>query len=300
MFAKVFAQILDSSLAENYQVRLVFEDLLKLADEDGVVDITRESIARRTNVPLQIVAHGISELEKPDSTSRSPNNEGRRIVRLDEHRDWGWRIVNFLKYRESATKEMLRMAESERKAEWRRRKGFSPVPPLKSNKEEEEEAEQSRLRPDLSGTSPDIETQARILIHWLNQHSGRSFRESDSSFKFIVSRLKERDVTLEGCKSMVIRQCKMWKDDPKMCEFLRPQTLFRETNFNSYYAAKDLPVPERNNGTYRQHTQENPRNLHTCKPVTDYGEAGRRKLEKQEEERLARQVAQNAALPPSA
>lgn len=153
MFAKVFSQILDSSLAENYQVRLVFEDFLKLADPKGIVDMTPESIARRTNVPLEIVQKGIQELERPDPTSRTPALKGKRIVRLDAHRTWGWKIVNFIKYRESATKEMLRMADKERKAEWRKRKGFSPAPLSQNTKEEDTETEQSRSRPKVSGTS---------------------------------------------------------------------------------------------------------------------------------------------------
>jgi hypothetical protein len=99
VFVKVFAQILDSSIAEDYLVRLVFEDLLKLANSDGVVDMTTPAIARRTNVPLEIVARGIEVLSQPDKESRSPDEEGRRIVLLDAHRPWGWRIVNYLHYR---------------------------------------------------------------------------------------------------------------------------------------------------------------------------------------------------------
>ena len=95
MYAKVFEQIFDSSIAEDYLMRLVFEDLLVLADQNGVVDKTHEAIARRTNVPLEIVKREIAELEKPDPKSRTPIYEGRRIVRLDEHKDWGWVIVNY-------------------------------------------------------------------------------------------------------------------------------------------------------------------------------------------------------------
>ena len=43
MFAKVFTQIFDSSIAENYEVRHVFEDMLKLADREGAVDMTGEA-----------------------------------------------------------------------------------------------------------------------------------------------------------------------------------------------------------------------------------------------------------------
>ncbi len=156
MFAKVFAQVFDSSIAEDYRVRLVFEDFLKLADKDGVVDMTREAIARRTNVPLKIVAHGIAELEKPDKESRSPDCEGRRLVRLDAHRDWGWRIVNFQKYRESATKEMLRMGDAERKRESRRRKGFPPRPPIPKKKKNSEAEAEAEREADLSGLGPDM------------------------------------------------------------------------------------------------------------------------------------------------
>lgn len=164
MFAKVFAQIFDSSIAEDYRVRLVFEDFLKLATKDGIVDMTRESIARRTNVPLDIVTLGVDELEKPDKTSRTPDKDGRRIVRLDEHRNWGWRIVNFEKYRQSATKEMLRMSEADRKRTYRRK--FPHTPSKKESTEREREAEQSHPRPDgservrdMSGTNhfPEVE-----------------------------------------------------------------------------------------------------------------------------------------------
>lgn len=108
MFAKVFAQIFDSSIAENYQVRHVFEDLLKLADKDGVVDMTLEAIARRTNVPFEKVKFGIEELMKPDASSRSKECEGRRLMPLDSHRDWGWQIVNYQHYRSIVDEEARR------------------------------------------------------------------------------------------------------------------------------------------------------------------------------------------------
>lgn len=154
MFAKIFEQIYDSSIADDWQARVVFQDFLILADKDGVVDMTIEAIARRTNIPIQIIREAIPKLEGPDATSRTPDHDGRRIMRLDEHRAWGWKIVNFLKYRESATKEMLRMAEADRKREYRRRHGgksSSPTPPTPTESEAEGEADMSK---DMSRTSP--------------------------------------------------------------------------------------------------------------------------------------------------
>ena len=40
---------------------------------------------------------------------------------------------------------------------------------------------------------------------------------------------------------MIIRQVKMWKGT-SMAKYLRPETLFNKTKFDSYYAAKDLPI----------------------------------------------------------
>lgn len=119
MYVKVFEQIYDSSIVENWQTRFVFLDLLVLADRDGIVDATHESIARRTNVPIEVIRSAISELEQPDLKSRSPAFDGRRIVRLDEHRDWGWRIVNYGKYREIRNKTDIRDYEAERKRKYR-------------------------------------------------------------------------------------------------------------------------------------------------------------------------------------
>jgi hypothetical protein len=108
MFAKVYEQIFDSSIAEDYQVRHMFEDLLKLSDPTGAVDMTIEAIQRRINVPLEIVVRTMTELQKPDPKSRSPKEDGRRIVLIDSHRDWGWKIVNYAHYRKLRDEEARR------------------------------------------------------------------------------------------------------------------------------------------------------------------------------------------------
>ncbi len=108
MFAKVYSQIFDSSIAEDHQVRHCFMDLLVLSDQDGVVDMTMEAIARRTNVPIEQVRRCIDELCKPDSRSRSHEESGARIKLIDSHRDWGWQIINYAHYRELRDEESRR------------------------------------------------------------------------------------------------------------------------------------------------------------------------------------------------
>jgi hypothetical protein len=122
MFAKVFGQIFDSSVAEDYLVRLVFEDFLVLADKLGVVDMTPQAVSRRTNVPLEIVQRGILVLSSPDPESRSQGEEGRRLVPIDSHRSWGWQIVNYEHYRNLRDEEARRAYFRDAKREQRSKK----------------------------------------------------------------------------------------------------------------------------------------------------------------------------------
>ena len=133
MYSKLFSQIFDSSIANNYELRHFFMDLIVLADPKGVVDMTPEAISSRTRIPLEIVVSHLFELEKPDTRSRNPVLHGRRIVKLDDHRDWGWRIVNFVEYHRIASEEQRRMAGKMRVRKWRENKkmqdGNAPVTP---------------------------------------------------------------------------------------------------------------------------------------------------------------------------
>lgn len=110
MYGKIFGQIYDGTLASRgpWQALVTFEQLIVLSDKTGVVDMTAESIARRTTIPIEIIQVGLDALEQPDAESRTPGEEGRRIVRLSDDRPWGWRIVNHGHYRRLRTEEERR------------------------------------------------------------------------------------------------------------------------------------------------------------------------------------------------
>ena len=133
MFVKVFEHILDSSIADDYELRHFFEDMLKLADwKTGVVDMTESAIARRLNFPIEKVGPLLRKLEAPDRSSKSPELEGRRIVLIDEHRAWGWRIVNYEKYRDIRNEEDLKVKNRDAKRRERLRKGTGRLKPGES------------------------------------------------------------------------------------------------------------------------------------------------------------------------
>lgn len=127
MYGKVFQQIYDSSICTNWKALVTFQQFIVMADSQGIVDITPHAIAQRTGIPEDIIRTGIEALERPDPESRSPEEEGRRIVRLQPHRSWGWRLVNYAHYRDLASREALREGNRERKREERGRS--RPVTP---------------------------------------------------------------------------------------------------------------------------------------------------------------------------
>lgn len=101
-YTPLFSSVFSGSLYGKYPDTAAWIFLLALADKHGVVDMTPEYIAGVTGMPLADLNSCIARFLEPDPKSRSPENQGRRLVPVDPARAWGWRIVNFVKYRERA------------------------------------------------------------------------------------------------------------------------------------------------------------------------------------------------------
>jgi hypothetical protein len=113
VFGRIFSQIFDGTLHEHWEALVTFQQMLILTRNDGVVDMTPKAIANRTGIPLAIIVKGIAVLEAPDPDSRTRDEEGRRIVRVDDGRTWGWRIVNHAKYAAIRSEEGRRSSMSD-------------------------------------------------------------------------------------------------------------------------------------------------------------------------------------------
>lgn len=252
MYAKVFQQIYDSSIADDWEVRVVFIDLLILADRDGFIDMTQEAIAARTRMPLEMVNNAINLLTEPDKKSRTPDQDGRRLIPIDPRRGWGWKIVNYERYRNIRDENDRKSYMRNYMREYRKKELDAPVNSVNNvnkmlatpvsvsvvncTKEGECEREENCYHPD-----------ARSALWYLNELAGKHFREVDSHLKIISARLKESEVTLDGVKQMISTQCARWKKDPAMNQYLRPATLFGKENFDNYYG---------NRGTRTMKTEE--------------------------------------------
>ena len=107
------------SLHGHWQAIVTFQQMIILADKDGTIEITPAALSAITSIPIDIIDSGIAILEAPDANSRTPDEDGRRIIRINPERPWGWHITNYAHYR------AIRTAEDRReyhKAYWHSRK----------------------------------------------------------------------------------------------------------------------------------------------------------------------------------
>lgn len=75
--------------------------------------------------------------------------------------------------------------------------------------------------------------QAREVLTFLNEKTGRNYQPVDANLELIVARLKE-GATVGDCRAVIAKKCREWKGDSEMDEYLRPKTLFNRTNFAQY------------------------------------------------------------------
>lgn len=140
VYVKLFSSLYQGTLRGRSDEILVFTNLLAHADMHGNVDKHFKAISEETGLPRERVEAAIATLEAPDPESRSPEMQGCRIVRMDDHRIWGWKIVNYGKYRAIRNEEDRR--EQNRVAQERfRNKHSKPHKPEKAQGEAEGNAE---------------------------------------------------------------------------------------------------------------------------------------------------------------
>ncbi len=168
MYAKLFTSIYQGTLRGNSHGLLVFTNLLAHCDKEGVADIHPRAIAEEVGLSQDQVRAALEVLESPDDESRSPEEHGRRIIRIDEHRAWGWLVVNYAKYRAIRSEEDRREQNREAQARWREKNKQSkpasatgetdkPIQRQRQKQEEESQKKEARKRaaPQACRLSPD-------------------------------------------------------------------------------------------------------------------------------------------------
>jgi len=95
-FVKLDCKILYSSIwAESPETKTVWITMLALADQNGIVPATAPGISLAAVVSLEATRKALAIFESPDPDSKSLENRGRRIERVDG----GYKVLNYESYR---------------------------------------------------------------------------------------------------------------------------------------------------------------------------------------------------------
>jgi len=117
-YSKLDCGIVDSSLWEMpHEYLRVWIAMLAKCDASGYVRVAAPAMARLCHLDRPAMDAIIDTFCAPDTESRTPDNEGRRLHRVDG----GWQILNYTKYREGLkqpdnSKERTRKYREKRKS----------------------------------------------------------------------------------------------------------------------------------------------------------------------------------------
>jgi hypothetical protein len=114
-------------------------------------------LAGVTGLPVEEVRACMGRFCEPDPESRSKEENGARLQLLDEHRDWGWRVVNHAAYREKArltAKAAREVAEGTNRARMADRRSPPPTPSPNSYSNSNNKPQNQSAKKALSSEKP--------------------------------------------------------------------------------------------------------------------------------------------------
>ena len=118
-YTKLFNSIINSTIwTENDKTRIMWITMLALADKNGEIQASIPGLARAASVSIPDCESAITKFLAPDPYSRSPEDEGRRIEKIEG----GWALLNHSKYRALASKDDSKSANLKRQQRFRERK----------------------------------------------------------------------------------------------------------------------------------------------------------------------------------
>lgn len=141
-YTPVFDTIFQGSLCGKYPDLPVWLVLLAMQQRGGIIDAHPSYIATVSGIPQTDVEAAIARFCEPDPSSRTPENDGRRLEALPD-RGFGWRVLNHEKYRRKASRFEYDRERTESGRDADRKRLSRPVPtcPDKSRQVPPSEAE---------------------------------------------------------------------------------------------------------------------------------------------------------------
>lgn len=163
-YTKLFNSIVTSTIwTEDDKTRILWITMLALADQNGEVHASIPGLARLAGVSVSDAETAVNKFLSPDEYSRTPDNEGRRIAKIDG----GWELLNHSKYRRMASLADKKESTANRQKRFRDRNAtvtHSNAPVTQETDIAEEEAEEE-AEADIKERSRALKRMAASATH---------------------------------------------------------------------------------------------------------------------------------------
>lgn len=79
--------------------------------------------------------------------------------------------------------------------------------------------------------------QVEQIVDYLNEVLGTEYKSTTKKTRDVINARLKEGFTVEDFKTVIYKKAKQWVNDPKMCKYLRPETLF-SNKFEGYLNEK--------------------------------------------------------------
>ncbi len=121
-YTKLFSSILESTVwLQSPQTKVVWITMLVMVDRNGEVQASIPGLAKRSGVSVKDCEKALAIFMAPDAYSRTATHEGRRVTAVTG----GWRILNYMAYRNRLDREIQRDKAAARQRKSRANRSIS-------------------------------------------------------------------------------------------------------------------------------------------------------------------------------
>lgn len=246
MFAKSIV-LSDAFLDMSMGARCLYFTLGMLADDDGVVGnpkaIMRQCGASQDDMMALLQKRYVLAFESG--------------VVVIKH----WRINNYLRndrYQRTTYVEELETLETDQKGAYTEKNGHGIPVAYQVTTDGIPSIGKDRISKDnniLSDKSDDTHSAIVDIIAYLNHVVGTKYTvRCKSTNEKITARLREGH-TVDDFKTVIDKKYAQWGNDPKMAQYLRPETLFSAAHFESYLNEVVTKVGKKKTNTFEDFNQ---------------------------------------------
>ncbi|MFP1951721.1 conserved phage C-terminal domain-containing protein [Lonsdalea quercina] len=214
--------------------------MARLADfssDEGVCWPSIETIARQLGAGTSTVRTAIAKLEADGWLSRTQRRNGNRnasnMYQLNVEKLWvaanAHPPVSDTSKSDASKSDRSKFEASKTS----KKRSFHPSEsggdPLVTSKHDPSDKNSRQPAAQTDQSEP-----AKQVLNYFNQTTGHSYRDGKTTIGYIRGRLAEEYVASDLILVVDYLTAK-WLNDPRMCDYLRPKTLFGPENFPEYY-----------------------------------------------------------------